>query len=283
MSAIRGLRLRLDAPLTGLPGARDSMWPGAGTSFVGHRDYHPGDDVRLIDWNVFARHRRPSIKLFQRDRSSQLLFIIDASGSMREPDPRKWEVAVEAVSLLCELAAANGDRVGCIAASAHVELVAPLRMGERQARALGQSLATLRPTSAGTHVSLALVRATSMLRRPSAVVIASDCLDSRAPLPDWISRLSTLRRHRVTLLSIASPLDLALPDVGLVRLVDAETGERHWVDTHAVPVRQAYARAAAVRRRELLHRARSAGVATVELLCDRPIIPQLAPLVERRR
>ena len=281
-AASRQLMLRVNGPLTGVPGGRASGVPGPGMSFAGYRDYQFGDDVRLIDWNVFARQCRPSIKVFHRDSASQFLFVADVSASMRLPDPRKYAVAAEALSLLAMLASGRGDKVGCAAVSDRVEATHVPRFGGRHLRLVVSSLLQGDAQSTGTNMEVALAHAAIVLRRPGALVLASDCFDGAAVVPRWVSRLAALRRHRVTVLVVSSALDRDVPDVGLVDVLDVESGRRQWVDTHAPHVRQAFARRAARRRRDVLQAIRRVGADAVEVWCDRPLVPQLATLVSRR-
>lgn len=282
-AAARRLRLRLDGPLTGRPGARAAGVPGVGTSFAGYRDYQHGDDVRLIDWNVFARHGRPSVKVFEHDRAAQFYFIVDGSASMRDADPDKWATTIETTALLTTLAASTGDRVGYALVTDRVEHSFAPQAGERRARTAITTLDTWRPSSPGTDLTTAIGHTIRVLRRPGSVVILSDGLDRRHAVPAWIQQLTQLRRHAVVVLVVSSPLEAALPDVGLLQVRDAETGDTCWLDTHAPLVRRTFTADAARRRRHVLRAIRKAGASAIEVWTGQPLLPQLSMLVGTRR
>jgi uncharacterized protein (DUF58 family) len=201
---------------------------------------------------------------------------------MHAPDPGKWSVALDTVSLLAVLAAGNGDRVGCAAATDSVEFAMPPRQGDRHVQTMLGELFRVRQNRAALEMTAAFRLVAQMVRTPSSIVIVSDCIDTHEAVPGWLVRIRALRRHSVTVVVVSSPMEWQLPDAGLLRVEDAETGHARWIDTHDPAVRQAFARRAAHRRREVLQEIRRAGASAVELRCDRDVIPQLSSLVQVR-
>jgi uncharacterized protein (DUF58 family) len=281
-AAARRLAFRGHVPTGSQPGVRTSSLPGPGSSFGGYREYQYGDDLRLLDWNVFARSGRPHVKVFQQDRAAAFLFVVDMSRSMLSPDPAKWEAAGEAVCTLAAVAGADDEAVGYVVASDQVEAKERPRRGARQIGLFMDLLSGLAPGGSGAAMTEALETASQYLRRPAVLVVASDCLASTDASPRWIERLRALRLHQVIALVVTSPSDAVLPDVGLARMQDAETAAWHWVDTSAAHVRQAFAQRATLRRRQTLQRLAGVGATPVEIWTDRPIVPQLSGLLRSR-
>lgn len=281
-AAARRLAFRGSVPTGTQPGAWTSSLPGPGSSFGGYREYQYGDDLRLFDWNVFARSGRPHVKVFQQDRAAAFVFVIDTSRSMLAPDPVKWEAASEAVTTLAAVAMASDEAIGYVAVSDEVSArERPHRGTDHGARFIA-TLSALVPAGAGSAMRQGIDAAARFLRRPAVLVVASDCLSSTESAPRWIDALRACRQHRVIALVLTSPSDNVLPDVGLAHMEDAETGAGHWVDTSAAQVRHAFARRATLRRRHVLQQVAAAGATAVEIWTDQPVVPQLSALLRPR-
>lgn len=235
---VRRLRIRASRLVTDtFAGEYRSAFRGRGIEFEEVREYQPGDDVRAIDWNVTARHGRPFVKQFVEEREMTVMILLDGSSSLDAVSPHrtKSELAAEICALLAFAAVRSNDRVGLIMFTDRIERHVPPAKGSRQAQRL---LAGLRqsPARRGTDLAGALAYLARIQRRPCVVIIISDFIaaDFRLPL------IAAARRHDVVVVSVTAPIDADLPDVGLLDVVDPETGERRLIDTGNATVRAAF-------------------------------------------
>ena len=256
---IRARRLVADRFL----GQYHSVFRGRGLEFSEVRAYQPGDDVRIIDWNVTARMGTPYVKEFVEERELTVLLAVDVSASQRfgTAERRKEELAVELCALLAFAAVANQDRVGLLAFSDRVEAFVPPRKGSRHALRLVRDLLSLRPTRRGTDISAATSYLQRSLRRRAIVFLISDFLDEGYAKA---LRYAT-RRHDVIALMLTDPRELALPPVGLIEVEDAETGERLFLDANDPAARSRFAEQAARAQQERRRALTAAGVDIVEM------------------
>jgi uncharacterized protein (DUF58 family) len=218
-----------------------STFKGSGLEFSEVREYEPGDEVRLIDWNVTARMGRPFIKLFQEEREMTALFLIDVSSSLAAGSKgySKLELAAQACAALGFAAAQNGDRVGFLFFSDRVEgWLAPKRGRKAVLRGL-RELLTLEPQGQGSDLSPAIKQLGWALRRKATIFLLSDLL-----LPLDTSGIRMLnQRHDLVTLRTHDRLDEELPAwVGLLAARDPETGKRVWLDTDSPWARKAWAK-----------------------------------------
>src|SRR5436305_95743 len=264
VSQIRRLQLRSRRVVANLLGGEyHSVFKGAGLAFADVRAYQPGDDVRAIDWNVTARIGQPFLKRFVEERELTVLFLVDASaslafGSRRQP---KREVVAELAALLAFAALHNNDRVGLLHCTDRVEQVVPPRKGTRHAQRLLRDILFYQPARRGTGLRAALDALNRVHRKRSIVFLFSDFLDAGF---DRALRLAG-RRHDLVAVWVRDPLEEELPDVGLLELADAETGEQVLVDTGSAAVRRAFAAGQRRRQDELRRLFRGAGVDAIEV------------------
>lgn len=219
-------------------GEYHSVFKGMGMEFAEVREYQAGDEVRTIDWNVSARMRRLFVKRFVEERELTVLLVVDTSGSARggalERD--KQGMAAELAAVLALTATRNNDRVGLLLHSDRVEHIVPPRKGRRHALRLVRDVLAARAQPRGTDLAAACDYAARLLPHRSIVFVISDFV---APVYDQaLTRLS--RRHDVVAVVLDDPSERSLPDVGVARLVDAETGEIAEVDTSDPRVRRRY-------------------------------------------
>lgn len=239
-------------------GEYHAVFRGRGIEFSEVREYVPGDEVRSIDWNVTARLNVPFVKKFVEERELTVLLLVDvsASGAFGTVPQTKREIAAEITALLALSAINNQDRVGLVAFSDRVEkYVAPAK-GQRHVLRLVRELLGVEPHGRGTSIATALDYASHMLNRRAVVFLISDFMDAG----EYDASLRVLaRRHDLVAITLTDPRELELPDVGIVELEDAETGERVLVDTADEATRTLYReRAAAARElRERLFRRNS--------------------------
>ena len=252
-----------------LMGDYRTLMRGAGLDLADLREYQLHDDVRHIDWNVTARMDVPHVRVFTEDREMAAWFLLDLSPSVDfgSGTQRKRDVLAEFVAVLARLLTRHGNRVGALLYGAGVDRMVPARSGRPHVLHLLHSIQN-RPepaaASATTATRLAdLLRAgANSIRRRSTVFVVSDFISE----PGWEKPLAQLAlRHEVVAVRLTDPLELNLPDLGLVTLRDAETGEHLLVDTHDPAFRRRFAATAAAREEALHDALARAGVDTLEL------------------
>ena len=267
-----------------LHGDYRTLFRGHGLDFADLREYQYHDDVRHIDWNVTARLDTPYVREFTEDREVGAWFLVDASPSVDfgSGSQQKRQVASEFVGAVAQLLSRHGNRVGALVWGAALDAVIPARGGRRHVLHLLQKLLA-RPAldaAPATDLSAFLRAALNLLPRRSLVFVVSDFIST----PGWQRPLAQLaRRHEVVAVRLSDPLERDLPDLGLVALQDAESGEQIVVDTHDRAFRRRYAEAAA-RREAALHEAYAqAGVDVLELATDDDLALALLRFAELRK
>jgi len=220
-------------------GEYSAAFRGRGVEFAEVREYQPGDDVRTIDWNVTARLGSAYVKRFLEERELSVLFVVDysASGAFGTRQRTKRALAVEVCSVIALAAARSNDRVGAAFFTDRLERYVPPRKGRRQVLRVISELLAYQPAGRGTDLAASLRALEPLLRRRSVIFVVSDFLS-----PGWPPILGRLaRRHDLIAVHVIDPRERELPDVGLVALRDAETGEWGWIDTGS-PAVQAHVR-----------------------------------------
>jgi uncharacterized protein (DUF58 family) len=232
-----------------------SVFKGQGMEFAEVREYQAGDEVRSIDWNVTARMQRPYVKRYIEERELTVMLAVDVSGSERFGTRRRFksELASELAAVLAMSAIRNNDRVGGVMFTDSIEHVVPPKKGRRHALRLIRDILAFEPKGRGTDIAGATEYLTKMLTRKAIIFLVSDFQG-----PDIERPLKLLaQRHDVVAVTLDDPSERALPDIGLVRFVDPETGEMFDVDTSNAAVRSQFDSTVseeAERRRHLLRR-----------------------------
>jgi uncharacterized protein (DUF58 family) len=232
-----------------------SVFKGQGMEFAEVREYQPGDEVRSIDWNVTARMQRPYVKRYIEERELTVMLAVDVSGSERFGTRRRFksEVASELAAVLAMSAIRNNDRVGSLMFTERIEHVVPPRKGRRHALRLIRDILGYEPVGRGTDIAGATEYLNKMLTHKAIIFLVSDFLSPNIERP--LKLLA--QRHDVVAVTLGDPSEEALPDIGLVRLIDPETGQTLDVDTSSVAVRDQFSKqvkAESDRRRHLLRR-----------------------------
>ena len=275
---------RLDGQLQG---DYRTLFRGAGLMLADLREYQAHDDVRHIDWNVTARMQTPYVREHQEDREMAAWFLIDLSRSVAfgSGQTSKRMLAAEVVGVLARMLTRRGNRVGAMVYTgehAHAEFHIPARSGRRHMLHLLQTVMQAQanqPTSE-THLQNLLKDAQNLIRRRSTIFVVSDFFSQ----PGWDRGLSQLaRRHEVVALRLCDPLERQLPDVGLVLMEDAETGEQLLVDTHDAAFRERFAQAATQREADLRAALVRAGVDGLELHTDQALDEALMRFTQLRK
>ncbi|HZA13295.1 MAG TPA: DUF58 domain-containing protein [Myxococcaceae bacterium] len=223
-----------------LAGQYHSVFKGRGMAFSEVRQYQPGDEIRTIDWNVTARMNEPYVKVFTEERELTVMLAVDVSASKEfaSSAQAKSEIAAEVAAQIAFSAIANNDRVGLILFSDRVELVIPPKKGRKHVLRLISDILVFRPQGRGTDLSVGLNYLARIAKRRSVAFLISDFLATGMEQPIRI----VSRRHDLVPVVISDPLEEQFPNVGLVALEDAETGQRILVDTLAPSVRNEFAR-----------------------------------------
>jgi uncharacterized protein (DUF58 family) len=269
-------------------GEYHSVFKGRGMDFDEVREYVPGDEVRTIDWNVTARAGRPFVKKFTEERELTILLLVDvsASGQFGSTAQSKREVAAELASALAFSAIRNSDKVGLLLYSDRIERYLAPKKGRRHVLRVVREILYHEPTGRGTDTVKALDVASHVLHRRAIVFLISDFKTpgdperNRTDLRRAVRQ--TNRRHDLIAVRIEDPLERTLPDVGVIAIEDAETGEIVELDTANPAVRRRFKEATGERSRRLVLDLRSEGVDTLQLTTDTPYIPALQRFFETR-
>ena len=228
-------------------GEYHSQFKGRGMAFSEVREYQPGDDVRSIDWNVTARLNKPYIKVFEEERELTVMLLVDVSGSRNfgTISQMKRDMVAEVAATLAFSTIENNDKVGVIFFSDKIEKFIPAKKGKTHVLHIIRELLSFEPTSTGTDIAAALEYFTNAQKRRCTAFLISDCIS------DWWRNkeaaqtmekafMITANRHDINLIQIYDRRDAEMPNVGLLKVKDAETGKRIWVDTAVEAVRKAY-------------------------------------------
>lgn len=261
-------------------GEYHSIFKGRGMEFAEVRSYQPGDDIRIIDWNVTARMGSPFVKVFDEERELTVIFMVDASGSSAFGTARgmKGELAAEICALLAFSAIQNNDRVGLIIFTDRIERFLPPKKGRKYVLRVIRELLYTKPEGTGTDLDGALKYLDRVTNRQCVVFLVSDFLSE-----GYETSLKILsRRHDMVAITIADPREMTLPKVGLVRLEDAETGEPIWVDTLDRGTRERFASVWEKERTEQDRLFRSVGMDAIRIRTDEPYVEPLMRFFKMR-
>jgi uncharacterized protein (DUF58 family) len=212
-------------------GAYQSIYKGRGLSFASVRPYVPGDDVRSIDWKVTARAGTPFIKEFVEERELTMMLVIDGSASVffGTQDRQKRDFAAELGAILAYTANFNNDKAGLLIFSEEVEHYIPPKKGRNHILRLIRDLLTIETSGRGTDLGLALRTVNRLLKRGAIVFLLSDFL---MPVESYQrDLLITSRQHETINIVLSDPLEEVIPDVGIMGVQDAETGDVQFIDT----------------------------------------------------
>jgi uncharacterized protein (DUF58 family) len=281
---VRTRRLATDT----LTGRFHSAFRGHGMDFEEVREYVPGDEVRSIDWNVTARAGHPFVKKYREERELTLWLAVDvsASGDFGSGTRTKRQIGAEIAGLLALCARRNNDKVGLVLFSDRIEAVLRPRKDRTHVLRLVREVLSCRPRRRGTDVAAALDFLGRVARRRAMICLLSDFQGTADP-PAALTRLKQAlgrlqRRHDVVAMFLHDPRERELPDVGLVVLEDAETGELVELDTGSLRVRQRYTLGEAARREALQRTLRRARIDELSLDVAQPYVPALVQFFKSR-
>ena len=220
-------------------GEYHSAFKGRGMAFSEVREYQYGDDVRDIDWNVTARFDKPDVKVFEEERELTVILMVDVSGSLDfgTAGQTKRQIVTEIAATLAFSAIQNNDKIGVIFFSDHIEKFIPPKKGRKHILFIIRELLDFQPQSRRTDIGDAIVFMTNAIKKRCTVFLISDFFDAK----EYTQQLTIMsRRHDVCALQIYDQRMLELPDIGLMKVCDAETGEEIYIDTSSKAVRRAH-------------------------------------------
>jgi len=267
-----------------LQGDYRTLFRGVGLDLADLREYQYHDDVRYIDWNVTARLQTPYVREYHEDREVTAWFLLDLTASMDvgSRPVAKRSVSTEFVTVLARLLTRHGNRVGALFYDGRVDTVIPARSGRRHVLHILHRLQS-RPASArpaATDLADLLATAARLVRRRSLLFIVSDFISA----PGWTAPLGHLaQRHDVVVVRLSDWLEMELPDLGLLVMQDAESGEQLFVDTHDRAFRRRFAAAAERRETSLRAAFGQAGVDALELSTDDDLVEAILRFADLRK
>ena len=275
-----------------LQGDWRTLMRGAGVDLADLREYQFHDDVRHIDWNVTARLQVPHVRLFLEDRDLTAWFLLDLSGSIDfgSGEVNKLGISSALVATMARVITRHGNKVGAVMYGRQVDGVLPPGSSRRHVLALLQRMRAPRPKAAkpvkgappqaGTSLGDLLKAAEGLIKRRSLVIVVSDFIST----PGWPAALARLsRRHDVVAVRVLDPLEMALPDVGLVTVEDAETGEQLFIDAADPAFRERYAAIAEQQELALRQALGESGADTLEVATDDDILDAMLRFADLRR
>lgn len=255
---------------------------GPGLDLADLREYQYHDDVRHIDWNVTARLQTPYVREYYEDRDLTAWFLLDLSASLDfGARVKKQAVSAEFVGVLARLLTRHGNRVGALCYGSAVDTVIPARSSRRHVLHILHTLLA-RPVvrTGATRLDTLLGEAGRLMARRSLVFVVSDFIST----PGWGEALGRLvQRHEVIAVRLSDPLEHTLPDIGMLLLEDAETGEQLFVDTHDRSFRRRFAELAVQREADLRETFALAGVDALELSTEGDLVDALLRFAELRQ
>ena len=258
-------------------GEYHSQFKGRGMAFSEVREYQPGDDVRSIDWNVTARLNKPYIKVFEEERELTVMLLVDVSGSRHfgTLSQMKRDMMAEVAATLAFSTIANNDKVGVIFFSDKIEKFIPAKKGKTHVLHIIRELLSFEPSSTGTDIAQALQYFANAQKRHCTAFLISDFIGAGnmyQPL------MIASNRHEVNAIQIYDRREAELPNIGLVKFHDAETGDDLWVDTAIASVRNNYAQAWRDNQNEMQQLFTRTGVDHVSVRTDEDYVKALMHL-----
>jgi uncharacterized protein (DUF58 family) len=267
-----------------LQGDYRTLFRGFGLDLADLREYQYGDDVRHIDWNVTARLQTPYVREYHEDREVTAWFLLDLSPSVDfgSGQVRKRGVAADFVAVLARILTRHGNKVGALFYGEDVDAVIPARSGRRHVlQILHKMIARPAPKrNQPTDLGELLSAAAHLMRRRSLVFVVSDFFS----VPGWEQKLGQLaQRHEIVAVRLHDPLESNLPDIGMLVVQDAETGEQIFVDTHDRGFRKRFAAAAQKRETQLRAGFANAGIDALELSTDDDLVDAIRRFADMRK
>ena len=270
-------------------GEYHSQFKGRGMAFSEVREYQPGDDVRSIDWNVTARLNKPYIKVYEEERELTVMLLVDVSGSRNfgTISQFKRDSMAEIAATLAFSTIENNDKVGVIFFSDKIEKFIPPKKGKSHVLHIIRELISFEPTSSGTDINQALQYLTNAQKRRCTAFLISDLQDPQFAITETRTKSGVTpiviasRKHDLNIIQIYDRRDAELPDVGLIKMKDAESGVRVWTDTSLRSTREAYAAHWNKQQQNLVALFQKTGINHVSLRTDEDFVKALMRLFKQ--
>ncbi|MDD6888937.1 MAG: DUF58 domain-containing protein [Bacteroidales bacterium] len=262
-------------------GEYHSAFKGRGMTFSEVREYQYGDDIRDIDWNVTARHNHPYVKVYEEEREMTVMLLIDVSSSrfFGAVGDEKRQMIAEIAATLAFSAIQNNDKAGVIFFSDKIEKFIPPKKGRKHILLIIRELLDFTPESQGTDLSVVLKYFSDALKKRCTTFLISDYIDSH----DYSRALSVAaNRHDIYGIQVYDKRDSKLPNVGLMRIADLETGADRWINTSSKKVRQTYERWWYERQQATVETLRKSRVDFVSVTTDEDYVIPLMGLFKKR-
>jgi uncharacterized protein (DUF58 family) len=261
-------------------GEYHSAFKGRGIAFSEVREYQYGDDIRSIDWNVTARFNHPYVKIFEEERELTVMLLIDVSGSgdFGTKVSYKRDIMTEVAAVLSFSAIYNNDKIGVIFFSDKVEKFIPPLKGRKHILRIIRELLDFTPKSKQTNLDEPLRFLTNAIKKRCTAFIISDFI---VPGFEEALRIAS-NKHDIVALKVYDPFEQMIPDIGLIKVSDAETGEEKWIDTSSVTTRRAYEKWWINHIEIIKNTFKRCGVDSAELRTDIDYVKPLIMLFEKR-
>ncbi|MBK6620113.1 MAG: DUF58 domain-containing protein [Saprospirales bacterium] len=261
-------------------GEYHSAFKGRGMSFSEVRTYQFGDDIRNIDWNVTARTGEAHIKVFEEERELTVMLLVDVSQSsfFGSTEQFKREVITEICAILAFSATQNNDKVGAILFSEEIEVYLPPKKGRQHILRIIRELVDVQPRKRGTDIGKALEFFNNVIKKRSICFV---CSDFQSKSYETAIRVAG-RKHDMVGIHLYDPLEKEMPNVGLIRSHDAETGRHHWIDTSSRKVRKGFAEAFKKKEDQFLGSFRRSGADTLSIRTGQRYVDALLQFFKKR-
>lgn len=262
-------------------GSYKTAFKGHGMSFAEVREYQYGDDVRDIDWNVTARQSKPHIKIFEEERELTIMLLIDVSGSREfgTTTQTKQEQITQIAATLAMSGIQNNDKIGVIFFSDRIEKYIPPQKGKKHVLAIISEMLQFQPVQRGTDIGKAIQYISNAQKKRCTTFVISDFFDSK-PYQQPLQIANS--KHDVVAIQVYDPREQELPDVGLLKVRDAETGQERWVDTSSRKVRETYAQWWQQMQQQTQESFFRSRVDSISIRTDEDFVPALLSLFQRR-
>ncbi len=261
-------------------GEYHTAFKGKGMAFSEVREYQPGDDVRSIDWNVTARYNSPFVKVFEEEREMTVILLIDVSGSsdFGTQTQLKREVATEIAAVLSFSAINNNDKIGVLFFSDKIEKFIPPKKGKTHILRIIRELITFESESKKTNIEVALKYFNNVIKKRAVCFILSDFMDTNFDKSLKIAR----NKHDIIALRIHDVREETLPNVGLIKVEDAESGQTRWMDSSNKQVRKNYNNHYREFEKDLKQTLQSSGVDHIDIKTGKDYIKPLMSFFKNR-
>ena len=262
-------------------GEYHTAFKGRGMMFAEVREYQYGDDIRDIDWNVTARHKRPYVKVYEEERELTVMLLIDVSGSRNfgALGSVKREMIAEIAATLAFSAIQNNDKIGVIFFSDKIEKFIPPQKGKKHILFIIRELLDFTPQNSGTDIAMALRYFTDALKKRCTTFVISDFINDN----DYYKEMSIAHnKHDVIAIQVYDKRDTLLPDVGFLKVKDLETGQERWINTSSEKTRKIYNKWWYSRQQEMSDTLKRCSVDFASVATDEDYVRALMGLFKNR-